>query len=138
MPTHPQSRSARLQTYLSGVIDRYDEPDTAFARWFRQATKWLFDLLRNAMIVGLLKYLAAKTNSGLLENIAALAFGVLLSYCLSYTNTWRITLLYPWYPANWARVMDVLVALVFLAPLTFLIVYTVPHAIEEIAKAQAR
>lgn len=138
MTTNPTSRSARLQTYLSGVIDRYDEPDTAFSRWFRQATKWVFDLLRNAMIVGLLKYLAPKTNNWLLEDIALLASGILLSYCISYTTTWRVTLLYPWYPANWARVMDLLVGLAFLVPLTFLIVYTVPHAIEEIAKAQTK
>jgi hypothetical protein len=41
-------------------------------------------------------------------------------------------------PAKWARLLDVLVSLIVFLPLFYTIVYAVPTAIEEIAKAQSK
>jgi hypothetical protein len=128
----------RLQAYLSEVIFWLDEPDTVFLRSSRQLVKWFFDLVRNAFIAGGLRYLATKTDSWLLKIASETAFFALFMYCLSYVQTWHLRFLHPWWPANWAKIGDLFITTAILSPFIYMIVKTVPTAIEEIAKAQVR
>jgi hypothetical protein len=130
--------SSRLQAYLSGIVWRHKEADTLVVRTTRQMIKWFFDLVRNVLIIGVLKYLATKSGSLLLKVIWDVAFASLGVYCLSYMQTWQFRFFHPWWPANWARVADLLINLAVIAPIFYIIVYTVPWAIDEIARGQAK
>jgi hypothetical protein len=128
----------RLQAYLSKVILWHSETDTTISLFVHQAVKWLFDLLRNAVIAGVVKYLATKADSWLLKIVSDAAFFALLAYCLSYVQTWQLRLFHPWEPAQWARVLDIIVSLLIIGPLFYAIIVGVPTAIDEIARAQSR
>ena len=128
----------RLQAYLSKVILWHGETDTTISLFVRQVVKWLFDLLRNAVIAGVIKYLGTKSDSWLLKLVSEVAFVALLVYCLSYVQTWQLRLFHPWEPAQWARILDLVVTMLILGPVFYAIIVGVPTAIDEIAKAQAR
>jgi hypothetical protein len=53
-------------------------------------SRWFFDLLRNFVLVGGLKFFAEKSNSAILLYLHALI--VLFLYCLSYADQWFINL----------------------------------------------
>jgi hypothetical protein len=102
----------------------------------RKGVKWFFDLIRNAVIAGVLSYLATKSNSVVLEILSGVASTALLVYCMSYFQTWHLSFFHPWTPARWARGLDIVANLVVILPLFYTVVYAVPTAIHEIAKAQ--
>ena len=58
----------------------------------RNFSKWLFDLLRNFVLVGGLKYFAEKSNSTVLTHLHEFAQIVIFLYCLSYADQWYINL----------------------------------------------
>ena len=58
----------------------------------RNFTKWFFDLLRNFVLVGGLRYFAEKSASLILWNLHAFALLVILLYCLSYADQWYVNL----------------------------------------------
>jgi hypothetical protein len=58
----------------------------------RNFSKWFFDLLRNFVLVGGLKYFAEKSNSTVLTYLHQLALLVILAYCISYADQWYINL----------------------------------------------
>jgi hypothetical protein len=74
MTNSPKIPLPRLQAYLSKVILWHGETDTTISLLVRQAVKWLFDLLRNAVIAGVVKYLATKSDSWLLKIVSDVAF----------------------------------------------------------------
>jgi hypothetical protein len=102
----------------------------------RKGIKWFFDLIRNAVIAGVLGYLATKSNSVVLRILSEGASMALLVYCVSYIQTWHLSFFHPWAPAKWAFGLDVLVSLIVFVPLFYTIAYTAPTAIQEIANAQ--
>ncbi len=66
----------------------------AIALWelVRNFSKWFFDLLRNFVLVGGLKYFAEKSNSAGLTYLHEFALLVILAYCISYADQWYVNL----------------------------------------------
>ena len=58
----------------------------------RNFSQWFFDLLRNFVLVGGLKYFAEKSGSTVLFYLHEIALLVILAYCLSYADQWYINL----------------------------------------------
>jgi len=58
----------------------------------RNFSQWFFDLLRNFVLVGGLKYFAEKSGSTVLFYLHELALVVLFFYCLSYADQWYVNL----------------------------------------------
>ena len=58
----------------------------------RNFSKWFFDLLRNFVLVGGLKYFAEKSGSTVLFYLHEFALLVILAYCISYADQWYINL----------------------------------------------
>lgn len=58
----------------------------------RNFSNWFFDLLRNFVLVGGLKYFAEKSGSTILFYLHNFALLVLLLYCLSYADQWYVDL----------------------------------------------
>jgi hypothetical protein len=56
----------------------------------RNFSKWFFDLLRNFVLVGGLKYFAEKSNSTVLTYLHEFAQIVIFLYCLSYADQWYL------------------------------------------------
>jgi hypothetical protein len=58
----------------------------------RNFSQWFFDLLRNFVLVGGLKYFYEKSGSPVLFYLHQLALVVILFYCLSYADEWYVNL----------------------------------------------
>ncbi|GEM_PF-628847 len=58
----------------------------------RNFAQWFFDLLRNFVLVGGLKYFYEKSGSTVLFYLHEFALGVIFLYCLSYADQWYINL----------------------------------------------
>jgi hypothetical protein len=56
----------------------------------RNFSKWFFELLRNFVLVGGLKYFYEKSGSAVLFYLHELALVVLFFYCLSYADQWYV------------------------------------------------
>ena len=56
----------------------------------RNFSHWFFDLLRNFVLVGGLRYFAEKSGSTILWVLHAFALFVILLYCLSYADQWYV------------------------------------------------
>jgi hypothetical protein len=59
----------------------------------RNFSQWFFDLLRNFVLVGGLKYFYERSGSTVLFYLHEFALGVIFLYCLSYADQWYINLL---------------------------------------------
>ena len=57
-----------------------------------QFLQWFFDLLRNFVLVGGLKYFAEKSGSTVLFYLHEFAQIVIFLYCLSYADQWYLNL----------------------------------------------
>ncbi len=60
--------------------------------WCAISRKWFFDLLRNFVLVGGLKYFAEKSGSTVLFYLHEFALVVIFLYCLSYADQWYLNL----------------------------------------------
>ncbi len=58
----------------------------------RSFSQWFFDLLRNFVLVGGLKYFYEKSGSEVLFYLHQIALVVIFVYCLSYADQWYINL----------------------------------------------
>ena len=56
----------------------------------RNFAQWFFNLLRNFVLVGGLRYFAEKSGSVILWYLHAFALFVILLYCLSYADQWYV------------------------------------------------
>ena len=68
------------------------EGEIALWQLVRNFSKWFFDLLRNFVLVGGLKYFAEKSGSPVLFYLHEFALGVIFLYCLSYADQWYLNL----------------------------------------------
>jgi hypothetical protein len=66
--------------------------ELTLAEAIRNFSNWFFDLLRNFVLVGGLKYFAEKSESVILTYIHEGALLVILLYCLSYADQWYVNL----------------------------------------------
>jgi hypothetical protein len=55
----------------------------------RDLAKFILDLVKNAALLGGLKYFADKSQSKLLDEVYTLAGAALVVFCMSYFQTWR-------------------------------------------------
>jgi hypothetical protein len=77
--------------YLNHLFERPPEEIRA-ATAVRNFARWFFALLRNFVLVGLLKYFYDKTGSQILFVIHQVALFVIFLYCLSYFDQWYVNL----------------------------------------------
>ena len=64
------------------------EGEIALWQLVRNFSQWFFDLLRNFVLVGGLKYFYEKSGSAVLFYLHEFALVVILFYCLSYADQW--------------------------------------------------
>lgn len=77
--------------YLGALVDQPQAERTAF-EVVRNFSDWFFDLLRNFVLVGGLKYFAEKSGSVVLFYLHAFALFVILLYCLTYADQWYVNI----------------------------------------------
>jgi hypothetical protein len=80
-----------FRSYFQHLFERPKE-EVAAATVVRNFSTWFFGLLRNFVLVGLLKYFYDKTGSPLLYYIHQFALFVIFVYCLSYVDQWYVNL----------------------------------------------
>ena len=78
-------------SYRSQLLQQR-EGEIALLDLVRNFSQWFFDLLRNFVLVGGLKYFAEKSGSTVLFYLHEFALLVILAYCLSYADQWYINL----------------------------------------------
>ncbi len=71
--------------YRKGLLEQ-PQGEIALADLVRNFSHWFFDLLRNFVLVGGLRYFAEKSGSPILWTLHAIALFVILLYCLSYAD----------------------------------------------------
>ncbi len=116
----------RFQAYLRESF-QWVPTEVATAARIRDLVKWFFDLLKNAVVAGVLKYLADKTGSALLRTVADFALLFLLVYCWSYVNTWHIAIFH-------GLVLNVVLCLA----LWWVIMRGIAVSVDEVAKGQLK
>jgi len=80
-----------LGSYRSQLLQRR-EGEVALWQLVRNFSQWFFDLLRNFLLVGGLKYFYEKSGSEVLFYLHQFALAVIFLYCLSYADQWYVNL----------------------------------------------
>jgi len=80
-----------FRKYLSQLFEQRDD-EVALLDVVRNFSQWFFDLLRNFVLVGGLKYFYEKSGSEVLFYLHQIALVVIFVYCLSYADQWYINL----------------------------------------------
>jgi hypothetical protein len=75
--------------YRKGLLEQ-PQGEIALADLVRNFSHWFFDLLRNFVLVGRLRYFAEKSGSPILWTLHGIALFVILLYCLSYADQWYV------------------------------------------------
>jgi hypothetical protein len=121
--------------YRKQLLERR-EGEIAAAQLVRNFSQWFFELLRNFVLVGGLKYFYEKSGSPVLFYLHEFALVVIFFYCLSYADQWYISLfsfLSDKRLAHWLnRAVNFIIAIV----LFFMIRWGVNIIIAEISHAQ--
>ena len=102
----------------------------------RNFSQWFFDLLRNFVLVGGLKYFYEKSGSAVLFYLHTFALGVILLYCLSYADQWYINLFSFMDNKRLAHVFNRAVNLGIAAALFWMILWGSSIIVAEISHAQ--
>jgi len=77
--------------YRNQLLQRR-EGEIALWQLVRNFSQWFFDLLRNFVLVGGLKYFYEMSGSEVLFYLHQFALGVIFLYCLSYADQWYVNL----------------------------------------------
>jgi hypothetical protein len=80
-----------FRKYLSQLFVQ-GQGEVAFFDVVRNFSQWFFDLLRNFVLIGGLKYFYEKSGSEVLFYLHQIALGVIFLYCLAYADQWYINL----------------------------------------------
>ena len=75
--------------YRKSLLEQ-PQGEIALADLTRNFSHWFFDLLRNFVLVGGLRYFAEKSGSPILWTLHGIALFVILLYCLSYADQWYV------------------------------------------------
>lgn len=122
--------------YLSHLIERPAEEIRA-ATAVRNFSIWFFALLRNFVLVGLLKYFYDKTGSNLLFVMHQVALFVIFLYCLSYFDQWYVNLFCFLENKTVAHRLNLSVNLFITALLFFLVNKATSIVVIELSRAHA-
>jgi len=126
-----------IGSYFKALIQP-DYGEIPHAERARSLAKWVFDFLRNLLIVGVLKYFAVKTESTAINLVADIAFLFFWVYCFSYLSIWSV---YPFhflknkFLANLLDATANIMVFIFLYLVTLDLLTTV---VNELAKANVR
>jgi len=126
----------RLENYLAGVFHPIPE-ERVVTSAIQSVYTWLFTFLRNAVLCGVLQYLADASGSVMLQILAIVAYVALTAYCLSYINIWVLTPFHFVRPKLIGTLLDGLVTLAVLLALGYAVFAGTRFAIDEIAKGHA-
>ena len=126
------SKSERFSRFLGEMVS-FSDSELKTAGYIRALTEWLFDLLRNILMVGFLFYLAKRTNNSILHVAAGVANAMLLVYLLSYLNTWSIHPYQTYYRLRTSSVVDVIIMMIVVGLITLIIYIGIPHVAKQIA-----
>jgi hypothetical protein len=121
--------------YRKSLLEQ-PQGEIALADLTRNFSHWFFDLLRNFVLVGGLRYFAERSRSPVLWTLHGIALFVILLYCLSYADQWYVNVfgfLEDRRLAHWLnRILNISIAVVLL-----LVIGWAAHVIVgEIAHAQ--
>src|SRR6266478_8427832 len=125
-------KSERFSRFLGEMVS-FSDSELKTAGYIRALTEWLFDLLRNILMVGFLFYLAKRTNNSILHVAAGVANAMLLVYLLSYLNTWSIHPYQTYYRLRTSSVVDVIIMMIVVGLITLIIYIGIPHVAKQIA-----
>ena len=78
-------------SYRNQLLEQ-PEGEVAFFALVRNFSQWFFDLLRNFVLVGGLKYFYEKSGSEVFFYLHQFALFVIFLYCLSYADQWYVNL----------------------------------------------
>jgi hypothetical protein len=130
---------AAFGRYLSGVFVVFTgSSDYWYAGKVQCLSKWIFDVLKNAMVAGTLKFLADKTGFLILRIASDVAFLALLAYVTAYNNTFMFRFFHPLKNQRLAFALDAIVSMAILLPVFLVIYWAIPAAIDAIAKSQGQ
>jgi hypothetical protein len=108
---------ASFGRYLSGVFVVFTESgDYWAARKIQSMSKWIFDILKNAMVAGTLKFLADKSGFLILRIVSDVAFLALLAYVTAYNNTFMFRFFHPLKNQRLAFALDVVISIAIVLP----------------------
>ena len=127
---------ARFENYLAGVFHPFPQ-ERVITGAIQSVYTWFFAFLRNAVICGVLQYLADASGSVMLQVLAIIAYVALAAYCLSYVNMWVLTPFHFVRHKQLAFFLDALVTLAVLLSLGYAVLAGTRFAIDEIAKGHA-
>jgi hypothetical protein len=132
-------KSSFVQRSLStlGGLMRFGKGEGVTANHIRTAVKWYFDLMRNLLIAGGLKFVAVKTGSLTLGFFAELSF--VLVWVTAYTDlvTWYAWPLHRWQHRPTIRALNVLMGLLLCSLLAIGTSFFVARVINELANPQS-
>jgi hypothetical protein len=80
-----------FSSYRNQLLEQ-PEGEVALFALVRNFSQWFFDLLRNFVLVGGLKYFYEKSGSEVLFYLHQFALAVIFLYCLSYADQWYVNL----------------------------------------------
>ncbi len=126
-----------LQLYLRGIVQNHKGNDEATG-WIQNFTTSAFDLIKNAMAVGVLHYLARKGQSTELIIISETASILLIIYCITYVSSWRLRLFHPVANRRVGALLDIAVGIGISIALLVGVSVTVESSIHEIARLQGK
>ena len=124
-----------FRTYFNHLLER-PQGEGSILDLVRNFSNWFFDLLRNFVLVGGLRYFAEKSGSTVLWYLHAFALFVILLYCLSYADQWYVNLFGFLENRRHAHWLNRAVNLSIAVGLFFLIRWAVHVIVAEIAHAQ--
>ena len=81
-----------MRSWLQTFIVPADQADRTAAQWGRSFSTWVFNLARNVLVVGALRYIADRTHSLLVEIAYSICVVVLIIYISSYWQEWDVRL----------------------------------------------
>jgi hypothetical protein len=78
-------------SYSRSLLEQ-PQGEIALADLMRNFSRWFFDLLRNFVLVGGLRFFAEKSGSEILWSLHVIALVVIVLYCLSYADQWYVNI----------------------------------------------
>ena len=122
-------------SYRKSLLEQ-PQGEIALVDLMRNFSHWFFDLLRNFVLVGGLRFFAEKSGSAVLWTLHAIALFVIVLYCLSYADQWYVNVFGFLKDKRLAHRLNRIVNIGAAAALLFVIWRAADLILDEIAHAQ--